>query len=45
MKAEDPSRPVLVLAKTAHWKQLSPEEKARWEEVARNATAVVARRK
>ena len=45
MKAEDPTRPVLMLAKTAHWKQLSPEEKARWEEVARSPMAVAARRK
>jgi 4-amino-4-deoxy-L-arabinose transferase-like glycosyltransferase len=45
MKQEDPSRPVLVMAKAANWKQLSPEEKAGWEEVARNPTAVVARRR
>ena len=45
MRAEEPSRPVLVLAKTANWKQLSAEEKARWDEVARNPAAVVARRK
>jgi 4-amino-4-deoxy-L-arabinose transferase-like glycosyltransferase len=45
LKAEDPSRPVLVMAKAANWKQLGPEEKARWEEVARNPAAVVARRR
>ncbi len=45
MKAEDPSRPVLVLAKTSNWKQLGPEERARWEEVARSSAAVVARRR
>jgi 4-amino-4-deoxy-L-arabinose transferase-like glycosyltransferase len=45
MKAEDPSRPVLVLAKTSNWKQLSLDEKARWEEVARGPAAVVARRR
>ena len=45
MKVEDPSRPVLVLAKTSNWKQLSAEEKARWEEVARSPAAVVARRR
>ncbi len=45
MKAQDPSRPVLMLAKTSNWKELSPEERGRWEEVARNPSAVVARRK
>jgi hypothetical protein len=45
MKREDPSRPVFVMAKDANWKQLSPEEKARWEEVARSPAAVVARRR
>jgi 4-amino-4-deoxy-L-arabinose transferase-like glycosyltransferase len=45
MKAEDPSRPVLVLAKTPNWKQLSADDKARWEEVARSPAAVVARRR
>ena len=44
MKVDDPSRPVLVLAKPSSWKQLSAEEKARWEEVARSPVAVVARR-
>lgn len=29
-----------VLAKAANWKRLSAEEKARWEEVARNPAAV-----
>jgi 4-amino-4-deoxy-L-arabinose transferase-like glycosyltransferase len=43
LKAEAPSRPVLVMAKAASWQQLSPEERARWEEVARNPAAVVAR--
>jgi len=45
MKQEDPSRPVLVMAKVASWKQLSEDEKARWEELARNPGAVVARRR
>ena len=45
LKVEDPSRPVLVMAKAANWKELGPEEKARWEEVARNPAAVVARRR
>ncbi|WP_306589503.1 phospholipid carrier-dependent glycosyltransferase [Geothrix sp. 21YS21S-4] len=45
LKAEDPARPVLVLAKTALWKQLGAEEKAGWEEVARNPAAVIARRR
>ncbi|MCE1203483.1 MAG: glycosyltransferase family 39 protein [Holophagaceae bacterium] len=45
LKAEAPSKPVLVLAKAANWKQLSAEEKGRWEELARNPTAVVARRR
>jgi len=45
LKAEDPSRPVLVMAKAANWKRLGADEKARWEEVARNPAAVMARRK
>ena len=45
LKAEDPARPVLVLAKAASWKQLDAGERDRWEEVARNPAAVVARRK
>jgi 4-amino-4-deoxy-L-arabinose transferase-like glycosyltransferase len=45
MKAEDSSRPVLVLAKASSWKQLSTDERARWEEVARSSAAVVARRR
>ena len=45
LKAEDPSRPVLLLAKTANWKQLSASEGSRWEEVTRNSAAVVARRR
>ena len=45
LKAEDPVRPVLLLAKPSHWKQLPPEEKACWEEVARSPMAVMARRK
>ncbi len=45
LKAEDPSRPVLLLAKTANWKQLSASERSRWEEVTRNSAAVVARRR
>ncbi|HEX4846375.1 MAG TPA: glycosyltransferase family 39 protein [Geothrix sp.] len=45
MKQEDPARPVLVMAKTAAWKKLSADEKANWEELARNSAAVVARRR
>ena len=45
MKTEDASTPVLVLAKASNWKRLSTEERALWEEVARNPAAVVARRK
>jgi 4-amino-4-deoxy-L-arabinose transferase-like glycosyltransferase len=45
MKAGDPTRPVLVLAKIASWRQLSLDERARWEEVARTPAAVVARRR
>jgi hypothetical protein len=45
MKEADPSRPVFVMAKDSNWRQLSPEERARWEEVARNPAAVVARRR
>jgi len=45
MKEADPSRPVFVMAKDANWKQLTPEERALWEEVARNPAAVVARRR
>ncbi|WP_257308791.1 glycosyltransferase family 39 protein [Geothrix fuzhouensis] len=45
MKQEEPSRPIFVMAKAANWKQLSPEEKAGWQEVARNPSAVVARRR
>jgi len=43
LKQEEPSRPVLVMAKPSSWKQLGPEEKAHWEEVARTPAAVVAR--
>ena len=45
MKTENPSRPVLVLAKAASWKRLSADEKSRWEEVAQNPAAVLARRR
>jgi hypothetical protein len=45
MRAEAPARPVLVLAKPSSWKQLSGEERAHWEELARNPAAVVARRR
>jgi len=45
LKAEAPSRPVLVLAKPSSWKQLSVDERAGWEELARNPAAVVARRR
>ena len=42
---ENPSKPVLVLAKASSWKRLSAQDKDRWEEVARNPMAVVARRR
>jgi 4-amino-4-deoxy-L-arabinose transferase-like glycosyltransferase len=45
LQQEDPSRPVFVMAKATNWGQLTPEEKARWEEVARNPGVVVARRR
>ena len=45
LKGEDPTRPVLVMAKASNWRQLSLVEKARWEEVTRSPAAVVARRK
>ena len=45
LRAEDPTRPVFVMAKASNWKRLGADEKARWEEVARNPAAVVARRK
>jgi 4-amino-4-deoxy-L-arabinose transferase-like glycosyltransferase len=45
LKAEAPSRPVLVLAKPSSWNQLGIDEKAQWEELARNPAAVMARRK
>jgi len=45
LKAEHPGEPVLVMAKAAAWKQLSLEEQSRWQEVARNPAAVVARRR
>lgn len=45
LKAENPGEPVLVMAKAAAWKQLSADEKTRWEEIARNPAAVVARRR
>jgi 4-amino-4-deoxy-L-arabinose transferase-like glycosyltransferase len=45
MKSEDPSRPVLVLAKISTWNRLSPEERAHWEEVARSPAVVAARRR
>jgi 4-amino-4-deoxy-L-arabinose transferase-like glycosyltransferase len=45
MKAEDPARPVLVMAKAAEWKRLGAEEQARWEELVRTPAGVVARRK
>jgi len=45
LKREDPSRPVLVMAKASSWRQLSPEERSRWVEVASNPAAIVARRR
>jgi 4-amino-4-deoxy-L-arabinose transferase-like glycosyltransferase len=45
MKTQDPSRPVLMLVKASNWKELSPEARERWQEVARNPSAVVARRR
>jgi hypothetical protein len=34
-----------VLAKPSSWNQLGIDEKAQWEELARNPAAVMARRK
>jgi 4-amino-4-deoxy-L-arabinose transferase-like glycosyltransferase len=45
LKREDPTRPVFVMAKASNWKGLDPGEKARWEELARNPAAVLARRR
>ncbi len=45
LKTEAPGRPVLVMAKASSWKALDAAEKARWEEVAGNPMAVVARRR
>jgi hypothetical protein len=45
MKAEDPTRPVLVMVKANEWKRLGAAERARWEEVVRTPAALVARRK
>lgn len=45
LRVEDPTRPVLVMAKEANWMGLGADEKARWEEVVRSPAAVVARRR
>jgi 4-amino-4-deoxy-L-arabinose transferase-like glycosyltransferase len=45
MKAEDPARPVLMMAKVAEWKRLGAEERARWEELVSSPAALVARRR
>ncbi|HJV48238.1 MAG TPA: phospholipid carrier-dependent glycosyltransferase [Geothrix sp.] len=45
LKAENPSRPVLVMAKPSTWKKLRPEERIHWEDVAQSPAAVVARRR
>ncbi|GLH72133.1 glycosyl transferase [Geothrix limicola] len=45
MKAEGPARPVLVMTKPSTWKNLRPEERIHWVEVARSPAAVVARRR
>jgi 4-amino-4-deoxy-L-arabinose transferase-like glycosyltransferase len=45
LKAETPTRPVLVMAKPADWRTVPPEEQARWEELSRTPAAVVARRR
>jgi 4-amino-4-deoxy-L-arabinose transferase-like glycosyltransferase len=45
MKAEDPSRPVLVIAKARDWDQVGSEEKAHWHELMRTAAGVVSQRK
>ncbi len=45
LQLETPGRPILVMAKTASWNRLAAAEQARWEEVARNPAAVVARRR
>ncbi|WLT33439.1 glycosyltransferase family 39 protein [Geothrix sp. PMB-07] len=45
LKREDPSRPVLVMAKASSWEHLDAAEKARWAELVRNPAAVVAQRR
>ena len=45
MKAEQPDRPVLVMAKVSIWKTLGAAEQDRWQVVARNTGALVARRR
>ncbi len=45
MKAEDPRRPVLVLAPPRTWDRLDPRARAGWEELRRSPAGVVARRR
>jgi 4-amino-4-deoxy-L-arabinose transferase-like glycosyltransferase len=45
LQAEDPSRPVLVMAKASQWQALNADEKARWVGVAASPAAVVLRRR
>jgi 4-amino-4-deoxy-L-arabinose transferase-like glycosyltransferase len=45
LAAENPTRPVLVMAKAAAWDQLDGAEKARWVELHRTPAALVARRR
>ncbi len=45
LRAEDPRRPVLVLATPGAWKQLPPSTRAGWVELRRSPAGVLARRK
>ncbi len=45
MKAEHSDRPVLVMAKVSIWKTLGAAEQDRWQVIARNSGALVARRR
>lgn len=45
MKAEDPRRPVVMLAPLRSWNRLDPVRQAGWEELERSPAGVVARRK
>ena len=45
LQAENPGRPVLVLAKASDWRRLDIDEQGRWEILGRNPMAVMARRR